>query len=87
MLPGPTNENVKDGATILKVRPCQFGPAWSDRTLPVGRDIDSQKWLYTDGSAKEPSDNIAFTLYVLGPKDAGQLQISYEVEFSHPHPF
>lgn len=82
---GPKMADVKDQDTILKLRPSFYVPSWKNDSITVGGDIDLSRYmLCSDMSA----DGIAFTLYVMSSKaSTGMIQVSYEVEFSHPRPF
>lgn len=81
---GPKMSEVKDSDTILKLRPSFYVPAWKNDSVTVGSDIDLGRYMLCGDNT---ADGIAFTLYVQGTADAGMIQVSYEVEFSHPRPF
>lgn len=82
--PGTTIKEVVDQSTIMKLKPSFYSPIWKNETINVGKNIDSQKYMYCgDASA----DGVSFTLYVYGTAGGGMIQVSYEVEFAYPKPF
>lgn len=82
---GPALENIKDGSDVMKCRPSFYTPAWKNESLTVGGDIDLSRYMLCGDTS---ADGVAFTLYLYASADAlGMLQVSYEVEFSHPRPF
>lgn len=85
IMSGPTDPNVKNQDTILKLRPAFVTPAWKTDSLTVGREIDTSKWMMCgDGT----SDGIALTIYAMATAAGlGMLQVSYEIEFDQPRPF
>lgn len=82
--PGPRLTTVTDQSTIMKLKPAFYCPIWKNETLNVGKNIDSQKFMFC---GNDSADGVSFTLYVLGLKDGGMIQVSYEVEFAFPKPF
>lgn len=85
VLVGPVDPAVKDAATIMKLRPSFFTPAWKSASLTLGADVDLARYML---SGDATADGIAFTLYAISTVNSpGMIQVSYEVEFSHPHPF
>lgn len=82
---GPKVANVKTQSDIMKLRPFSYVPAWKNSSITVGSDIDIGRFMIS-GSKSE--DGVAFTLYIFASAaQLGVIQISYEVEFSHPTPF
>jgi hypothetical protein len=85
ILAGPPITEVKLASDILKLTPSVYVPAWKNATIAVGRNIDSQKWLYTNTA---DADGVAFTLYAIGSAaDLGIIRATYNVQFSYPKPF
>lgn len=82
--PGPPISAVKDQDTIMKLKPAFYCPIWKNDTINVGRNIDSQKFMYCGDTS---ADGVSFTLYVMGLTGGGMIQVSYEVEFAYPKPF
>lgn len=81
---GTVLTQVKQQADVMKLKPSFYVPAWKNDSLTVGRDIDINRFMICGDNSL---DGVAFTLYVLGTANVGMLQVSYEVEFSHPNPF
>lgn len=81
---GPPLSVVKSKDLILKLKPSFYVPAWKNESLTLGADIDLSRFMLCGDTS---ADGVAFTLYVFGQQDAGMIQVSYEVEFSHPIPF
>lgn len=78
---GPKNPAIKKGDDILKLRPSIMCPVWKNESINVGRIINSQLFLYVNDKTR---DGIAFTLYLVGPSDVGQIQCSYRIELAYP---
>lgn len=82
---GPLDPVIKSQSDVLKLRPSFFVPAWKNASITVGKDIDLARFMLAGDST---ADGVAFTLYVWSKAaNPGVIQVSYEVEFSHPHPF
>lgn len=81
---GPKLDSIKDQGHVMKLRPSIYVPAWKNDSFSMGRDIDTSKFMICEDNT---IDGVAFALYVHGTKGVGMVQVSYEVEFSQPHPF
>lgn len=82
---GPRIAEVKDRDSVMKLRPMFVVPAWKSDTLSLGKQVDSQKWMYCGDTTR---DGVSFTLYVDSTDDSlGVVQVSYLVEFDFPKPF
>lgn len=81
---GPKIASVSEQAHVMTLRPSFYVPAWKNASLSVGSDIDLGRYMVCGDSS---ADGVAFTIYVFGTKGVGVVQVSYEVEFSHPNPF
>lgn len=76
---------VKDIDTILKLRPSCYVPGWKAASFKIGSDIDLSRYMLCNDNT---ADGVAFTLYTAASvADLGLLQVSYNIEFSHPIPF
>lgn len=85
VLVGTKDTNVKDAASVQKLKPMFSVPAWKNDTLSVGSQIDMSRYM---SCGDETLDGVSFTLYVYATtKDLGLISVSYEVEFSYPRPF
>lgn len=83
--PGPKLAAVVDQATILKLKPSFYVPAWKNESLSIGKSIDTQKFMHV---GRDDEDGISFTLYVkASAANLGMLQVSYSVQFAYPVPF
>lgn len=82
---GPKDTSIISTDHVLKLRPSFYVPAWKNDSLTLGRDIDLSRFMLCGDTS---ADGIAFTLYVgASAANLGMIQVSYEVEFSHPRPF
>lgn len=84
VLVGPKSTLVASQNDIMKLRPSFSIPVWKNDTISVGSQIDSSRYMFCGDTT---ADGIACTIYVFGTKDAGIVQVSYEVELAYPKPF
>lgn len=83
--PGPKNDQVLKEEDVMKLRPFVMTPVWKSESIAVGKNIDSQKFMFCGDTT---ADGVAFTLYAITTADSpGIIMVSYRVEFAYPHPF
>lgn len=83
--PGQKLSEIKDKASVLKLRPALIGAIWKSNSTTVGRQISPQPFLYCND---ETRDGVAFCIYAWLEADSvsGVFQITYDLEFSYPNP-
>lgn len=83
--PGTLSTEVKDKATILKLRGAKLHALWRTDGFTLGPSIQPQPHLYCEDSTR---DGVAFVMYVWmeAASSLGSFQISYDLTLSYPNP-
>nr|QQP18796.1 hypothetical protein 2 [Soybean thrips tombus-like virus 5] len=82
---GTAYDKIKKADDIMKLRPMLVTPGWKAASFTLGSDIDLARYMLCGDNT---ADGVAVTIYAIGSAEhLGLIQVSYEVEFSHPRPF